>query len=308
MRPGKAAASPTSRPVVVGHKTSAQNAQTAVSGIGAAVPVVAPKAHVDLRASVDDQQAHAAQVAAAASAAAGATDDVEDRPAGAPPVAVALDPPVAIGTTVAPPSPEAIADLDGGEKPPAADSSEPTAEAATEPATEPTPPEATQVEATAPEPTSAPPPPPDLVPDTAAPIPEATHNPTHGKTIMPLVNEPTPQAPAPEQQPETPPPAEQSADAPSAPSPTEENSDQPKEAPKNTGHPASTEAKGTTAPEIQPQDIQDIVVSHHATSVWWHSLILVLLIIVLAVVAVDILLDAEIITVPFEGVPYTDFF
>ncbi len=39
-RPGKAPASPTSRPVIVGHKQEAQEAQTAVSGIGEARPLL----------------------------------------------------------------------------------------------------------------------------------------------------------------------------------------------------------------------------------------------------------------------------
>jgi hypothetical protein len=39
-RPGKAPASPTSRPVIMGHKPEAQEAQTAVSGIGEARPLL----------------------------------------------------------------------------------------------------------------------------------------------------------------------------------------------------------------------------------------------------------------------------
>jgi hypothetical protein len=39
-RPGKAAASPTSRPVIMGHKPEAQQAQTSVSGIGEASPLL----------------------------------------------------------------------------------------------------------------------------------------------------------------------------------------------------------------------------------------------------------------------------
>lgn len=38
MAPGKTPASPTSRPIVVGHKSEAQQSQVAVSGIGAAEP------------------------------------------------------------------------------------------------------------------------------------------------------------------------------------------------------------------------------------------------------------------------------
>ena len=45
MRPGKAPASPTSRPVVIGHKPQAQHAQVTVSGIGAAPPREALAAH-----------------------------------------------------------------------------------------------------------------------------------------------------------------------------------------------------------------------------------------------------------------------
>lgn len=39
-RPGKALASPTSRPVILGHKPEAQAAQTAVSGVGEASPLL----------------------------------------------------------------------------------------------------------------------------------------------------------------------------------------------------------------------------------------------------------------------------
>ena len=42
-RPGKAPASPTSRPVIMGHKPEAQAAQTAVSGIGEASPLLAKR-------------------------------------------------------------------------------------------------------------------------------------------------------------------------------------------------------------------------------------------------------------------------
>src|SRR5262249_28405413 len=40
-RPGKALASPTSRPVIMGHKPEAQAAQTAVSGVGETSPILA---------------------------------------------------------------------------------------------------------------------------------------------------------------------------------------------------------------------------------------------------------------------------
>ena len=45
-RPGKAPASPTSRPVIVGHKPEAQQAQTSVSGIGEAQPLLKRKIQI----------------------------------------------------------------------------------------------------------------------------------------------------------------------------------------------------------------------------------------------------------------------
>ena len=300
MRPGKAAASPTSRPVVVGQKAQAKRTQAAVSGIGDSVQAVvaikpAGAASVEL-----DEQDHAAQVAAAASAsvAADVTErtDVEDRPAGAPPVAIALNPPVAVATTVAPLTPEAVANLDGEKPPAASDTPAPPEEPASEPV----------VQSETSEPASAPPPPPDLVPDASAP-PEAGRNLSHGKTIMPLSAAQQDQTSAQPETPSAPTSDDQQADSePSAPVPAETQPEAPKDAPK-PAEKKTDAAKGPSVPELHPQDIQDIVVSHHATSVWWHSLILIILVLVLAVIALDILLDAELVDVPFN-VPYTDFF
>ncbi|HKU18809.1 MAG TPA: hypothetical protein VJP80_06075 [Candidatus Saccharimonadales bacterium] len=74
MRPGKAAASPTSRPVIVGHKSEAQSAQIAVSGIGERDNLLDPRKKIDLAPSdggaaeshrADPQQPELRQSAAA---------------------------------------------------------------------------------------------------------------------------------------------------------------------------------------------------------------------------------------------------
>ncbi|HSX29592.1 MAG TPA: hypothetical protein VLE73_03470 [Candidatus Saccharimonadales bacterium] len=301
MRPGKAPASPTSRPVIANRETGAQKNQVTVSGIGEAAPVAAkPRTISDVAPTVSADQVHAAQVAAAASASlvAAPSTDPGDVPAGAPPVAVPVnDLPVAVTSSAAP-----SVEVTGKPK---------VTEAPKDPEPKPAPP-------------------PDLVPESSAA--DASRSMTHGKTIMPLSQAQADQSPADsavDTSAQTPPPAPTlAAKAPEVPEPagetpppveastkeaeTESAHDEPAEVPekddkKQVDAKAPTEPKQPAVPELHPQDIQDIVVSHHATSVWWHTVLLLLLVVLLAVVALDILLDADIISSPIQGIPYTDF-
>ena len=280
MRPGKTPASPTSRPVIMGHKQSAQKSQASVSGIGEAVPVAAAeKPTIETKKLIQSEELdHAAQVAAAASAslAAGLTDP-EDTPAGAPPVAIDETPAVAVAPAVDPPS------------------SEPEAKSDTpQPVTQEPKPVASE---SAPAPTSVPEAPKEPPKDIPSIDPAATHGITHGKTIVPLSQQGQAPEPPAVPAPATPAPNFVPASGLSSPSPAPS-------APLPSGD--SKPVAPASAPQLHPNDIQDIVVSHHATSVWWHAILLLVLVIVLGVIVVDILLDAEIITI--SGVPYTDFF
>lgn len=66
-RPGKSPATPTSKPVIVGHKPEAQQAQTSVSGIGEAKPIIARR-KIQIMPSGDLQVADEDKPSGAASA------------------------------------------------------------------------------------------------------------------------------------------------------------------------------------------------------------------------------------------------
>lgn len=283
MRPGKAPASPTSRPVIVGHKAEAQKTQAAVSGIGEAASAATPHSKISIQPLHSEEFSHATQVAAAASAITTTASQPEDMPAGAPPLAVAVDPESTVSKQglAAKTDPERVAPQPADTPP----SSGPSLAADQPPS----------LPKETPEPAAPTPPAPVSQAD-----PGVTHNLTHGKTVLP---------PQPSEAAAAPQPAPAAVPAPAA-SPAETIPFGPVELNPPPGKPvpdaAPNNAKSAAPPALHPQDIQDIVVSHHATSVWWHTLLLLVLVIIFGAIALNILLDAEIINL--NGIPHTDFF
>lgn len=152
MRPGKAPASPTSRPVITGHKPAVQESLTGVGGIGDARPLLNPRQKVAV-APTEPEAAEPSKTAAA-------------------------EPPVAPTKGAAPPEPTTAPEPPATTVPvPAEPKPKPPAETAPEPVAAPAPaPEPAPLAAAEPPVAPAPPPPapsatyePDPLEDTAAP-------------------------------------------------------------------------------------------------------------------------------------------
>jgi hypothetical protein len=90
VRPGKALAPPTSRPVIVGHKPAAKRAQMAVSGVGEKPPAPKPKQKIEIR-PVAEPQPEAAQPQTPAIAETPQSPSVQQPATAVPPSAVLLD-------------------------------------------------------------------------------------------------------------------------------------------------------------------------------------------------------------------------
>jgi hypothetical protein len=232
-RPGKAPASPTSKPVIIGHRAKAQSDQTVVSGIGEERPYLNAKRKIEIR------------------------------PGGSAAAAPPPEPsePKGISVEVAPVMPPAPA--------------EPKV------AIEPTP-----------KPAAPPPPvksalPPDPQPEPSSePAPDPSPAASGPQGVAPSLS-----------QPETPPaaaePQPKASEAPPALSSIPE---------------APSEAKTAEDEAIHDFQMQPIIVSHHSAGGSAVKVFgLVLLVLVLAVVAINILMDAEVLKAP-SGIPHTDFF
>lgn len=265
-RPGKSPAPPTSRPVIMGHKPEAQAAQTAVSGIGEASPLLT-KRKIQVLPPDGSQPAETPAPSEAAP---------EDLPAGAPSPTPAESERGTLGAAA----------VDTASGPPALP---PEKDTAVEPV-----PEAAVAEKAklviAP-PTAAEP---------AAEEPEAA------------VPAPEPETPAPEAPAEEPAPATPAAEPAATPDiPTSTSSSVPDSPPEETALPADPlkPEEAPPYPKIDPlfDESGHIVVSHHNHH-QRHALKvlgLLLLIVLLAAVAVDLLLDLDLLNL--EGLPHTNF-
>jgi hypothetical protein len=277
-RPGKAPASPTSKPVIVGHKPEAQQAQTSVSGIGAASPLLT-KRKISIMPGDDSQ--------AKPEAAAPAMVVPEDFPAGAPPpkeeeaLAVTASEP----TAASPPALPGQAEAEQGQpsdKPKLVIQPSEGADAAAETAPE--------TETTPAEPAAEPPAEPESEPETQ-PEPAAQEE----ELAATQASEP-------------PKPAETESVEPVTPGPLSTTSSVP-ETENRAEEVIPGQAEELPPPKIDPlfDDSGHIVVSQHHHR--RHSLkvvVLLLVILLLAVAAVDLLLDLGLLTAP--GLPRTDFF
>lgn len=269
-RPGKAAASPTSRPVIMGHKPEAQAAQTSVSGIGEASPLLTKrKIQVLPAGGAPEEQAPAA-----------AELPQEDLPAGAPAANPTETEEAALGTAA----------VDAASGPPALPpekAGEPQAEPEAAPSEKPklviTPPsqtEAREAAAEAPEP-EAPAEAPATEPEAATAAPaEATRSerPAASTGILSDTSSSVPET--------------ETAAEPPAPADPLKPAEEP------------------SYPKLDPlfDDAGHIVVSHHnhRQRHTMKVLALLLLIVLLAAVAFDLLLDLGLLQL--EGLPRTNFF
>ncbi|HSX35726.1 MAG TPA: hypothetical protein VLH84_02220 [Patescibacteria group bacterium] len=292
MRPGKAAASPTSRPIIVGHKPAAQSVQAAVSGVGerdreevleshkklvvkaapepkeviapketAPEPTPEPEQHEEPEPATAPAEEPKDAVPADAEAEVDPTIDVEpDEPAEPEPV----EPPVPALTPEPDPAVQKLANPKIPRPETPAAEPEPEADAPPDPAkAEFNKDKLDELAATAPEPTPA-----SVPAEPAKEPPAADVAATHA--AEPLI----PQAPPANVKPLT--PAELAA--------------------------ASAEVADMHIPHDGTIVVDPISLKHHAL----RTLVLVILIIALALVVLDILLDAAVITI--NSAPHTHFF
>jgi hypothetical protein len=275
-RPGKTAASPTSRPVIMGHKPEAQAAQTAVSGIGEASPLLT-KRKIQVLPSGDSAE-EAAQVPV------NAATEPEDVPAGAPaPTPADAEEDAALGAA-------AVDAVSGPPALPPEKTAEPEPEAEAPPTDKP------KLVITPPSEPEAKPAETETTPEPETPEPEPAD--------QPAAEPETTQPPAEESRPETTPVTED------IPTSTASSVSETETQVAATAADPLKPAEEPPYPKIDPlfDESGHIVVSHHNHH-RTHSLkvvALLLVILVLAAVAVNILLDLEIVNL--QGLPHTDFF
>jgi hypothetical protein len=284
-RPGKALATPASKPVIMGHKPEAQAAQTAVSGIGESRPMLA-KRKIEINPFGGQSPSAPAQTADPAlekpaqptTQEADAVGAVAVEATGVPEVPVTPSQPKRI-------SPLSIGITDGSK--PEVDSPEPE--------------EAPSAEAADSAPAqSAPELQPSAEPDTEAEptvetMPEAIPEP-----------EPTPGS-TPEPEPEPKPTERKESPIMSEEMPADSSSMPAEETARPAG-PPSQEAEAAPEPKIEPlfDDSGRVVVSmhghphHHGA----HVAGLLLLILLLAILGLNVALDLGLLKVP--GLPHTD--
>ena len=289
VRPGKTRALPSSRPIIVGHKPEVQKSQAAVSGIGES-QVAPSKKKIEIKPLHKIELEPTSAVVAAASQ---SMIDPEDVPAGAPSDA-------ALSASITPDleSP-AVLPLPKGEPAEAESDALPAAESPKGPSGPPPLPQddsdqpvaptlgslQASAKLTPPEPESANNTPAEATPEKPTPaVPEPPVAPPVSPSL--IAKWPTPPTSV-----DAAKPADPSAQA--TPAASSQGAKQP--APKAS----------TTTAEIDPNDIQDIVVSHHKAERNWLAVLLLLLILLLAVVALNVILDAEVINIP--GFPRTDY-
>jgi len=340
-RPGKAPASPTSRPVIVGHKPLVQDSVASVSGLGAPSEkrqlLSKPKQRIQINpdavnhTSEDNDQPSGSspdgprpgevvdqeQPAQPSQAEAGQARPPIGEAGQAPETEEALAKTAMDATTqirVRTPASRRIEPLTVVEPKPEEPEVKPgapamlTADSIEEPEPLPKPqPEPKPEPAAVPEPEPAQP---------EEPAPAAESEPQPEPEQPQPVAEPEPESqPEPKQEPKpavvlAPPPEPESKPEPVAPPAAQPEPSKEQSGPQETGTDlvigeGDTQSEETAAPEPEYTTGHPIVVSHHGGTSAWKVVLLLLVIVLLAAIAVDILIDGGVLNWP---VPHTNFF
>jgi hypothetical protein len=279
MRPGRAPASPSSRPVVMGHKAQAEASQVSVSGIGEATP----------RSLMDSHKK--ASISSGVASGNPGSPDMESSSGDTPSTAQWSS---STHKTITPLSESKISkDRDAAPGAPALPGDQ--AEKLTD----------------------LDDPGPINLNDPASPKASGDLNPKTTEDLGlqedeakldEVAAEPEPAAPAPEPEPAQPvAPVQDIAPSPAAAVDTPAT-DQPASNPAAANAPSASTAQAEhLLQDLTPEDMEEehIVISHHAVHGVWKAVLAVVIILVLAAVIVDILFDAGIID--SMGIPHTDF-